>query len=307
MKHGCPYIFGEVLFDCFPDGAKVLGGAPFNVAWHLQAFGESPLFISRVGMDEEGRAILDAMHRHGMRTDGVQIDASLPTGRVQVSFEGGEPEYDIVHPSAWDAIEGGEYGDDCRLIYHGSLALRDARSRAALAQLKAQCRSAPKDAGVFLDVNLRAPWWRQEQLAGLLDAADWVKLNGDELAVIAPSCSAADVLSGSGLTGLILTHGADGAEIVTPANETIRVWPEQSTQVVDTVGAGDAFASVMLLGILRGWPLEITAGRAQAFAARMVGVRGATVDDTNFYSEVAAGWQDEDGGQALDRRFKGNV
>ena len=32
-------IFGEVLFDTFPDGTAVLGGAPFNVAWHLQGFG----------------------------------------------------------------------------------------------------------------------------------------------------------------------------------------------------------------------------------------------------------------------------
>ena len=46
-----PAVFGEVLFDCFADGTRVLGGAPFNVAWHLQAFGEAPLFVSRVGDD----------------------------------------------------------------------------------------------------------------------------------------------------------------------------------------------------------------------------------------------------------------
>ena len=37
-----PLIFGEVLFDQFEDGSSVLGGAPFNVAWHLQAFGMQP-------------------------------------------------------------------------------------------------------------------------------------------------------------------------------------------------------------------------------------------------------------------------
>ena len=47
-----PLVFGEVLWDCFPDGQQVLGGAPFNVAWHLHAFGISPLFVSRVGQDE---------------------------------------------------------------------------------------------------------------------------------------------------------------------------------------------------------------------------------------------------------------
>ena len=38
INHTRPVVFGEVLFDCFPDGSRVLGGAPFNVAWHCQAF-----------------------------------------------------------------------------------------------------------------------------------------------------------------------------------------------------------------------------------------------------------------------------
>ena len=61
METKRPWIFGEVLFDCFPDGSRVLGGAPFNVAWHLQALGLEPLFLSRVGRDAAGREIRTAM------------------------------------------------------------------------------------------------------------------------------------------------------------------------------------------------------------------------------------------------------
>lgn len=78
-----PCIFGEVLFDQFPDGRRVLGGAPFNVAWHLQAFGEAPIFISRVGRDEDGASILGGMQKWGMDVVGMQMDEKLPTGRVQ--------------------------------------------------------------------------------------------------------------------------------------------------------------------------------------------------------------------------------
>ena len=53
-----PCIFGEVLFDHFPDGRRVLGGAPFNVAWHLRAFGEVPLLVSRIGHDPDGAAVV---------------------------------------------------------------------------------------------------------------------------------------------------------------------------------------------------------------------------------------------------------
>ena len=98
-------VFGEVLFDHFPDGSRVLGGAPFNVAWHLQAFGQSPAFISRIGNDPEGDTIRRAMQAWGMRTDSLQIDTKHPTGRVMVELVDGEPAYDIVRPSAWDAIE----------------------------------------------------------------------------------------------------------------------------------------------------------------------------------------------------------
>ena len=102
---GRPCIFGEVLFDHFPDGTRVLGGAPFNVAWHLQAFGRRPRFISRVGRDPEGEAVREAMRTWGMDTTGLQTDPRQPTGRVSVLFDDGEPSYDIVHPCAYDAIE----------------------------------------------------------------------------------------------------------------------------------------------------------------------------------------------------------
>ena len=77
---GRVHVFGEVLFDHFPDGSKVLGGAPFNVAWHLQAFGLSPRFISRVGDDEDGEQIKSAMQAWGMSLSGLQTDRKLPTG-----------------------------------------------------------------------------------------------------------------------------------------------------------------------------------------------------------------------------------
>ena len=134
------FIFGEVLFDCFPDGREVLGGAPFNVAWHLQAFGQSPLFVSSVGDDEEGRHIREAMSSWGMRLEGLQFDPEHPTGRVTVTLEGGEPSYDIVADTAYDfidpnALPSGEPG----LIYHGSLALRSRGSKAS-SKARRTCR-----------------------------------------------------------------------------------------------------------------------------------------------------------------------
>ncbi|MGD8910729.1 MAG: PfkB family carbohydrate kinase, partial [Chromatiales bacterium] len=115
-------VFGEVLFDCFPGGEKILGGAPFNVAWNLCAFGQRPWFVSRVGEDDEGRTIRQAMASWGMDTGGVQSDPQHATGQVQVSLDQGEPSYDIVDAVAYDFIEAGELDPQpCRMLYHGSL------------------------------------------------------------------------------------------------------------------------------------------------------------------------------------------
>jgi len=285
-------LFGEVLFDHFPDGHRVLGGAPFNVAWHLQAFGQRPHFISRVGEDPEGDSVHKAMHDWGMSTRTLQRDPQLPTGRVSIQFTDGEPAYDIVEPCAYDAIEPIPCDSmDCRLLYHGSLALRSTTSRQSVEQLR-HC-----DPGtVFVDVNLRPPWWQREQVLEMIRSAHWVKLNSDELAQLHPSsgsvsAQATALLVEYDLDGVVLTHGSRGAELLTADGRQYRVQPQTQLTVVDTVGAGDAFTSVIILGLSRDWPLDITLQRAQQFASAIVGQRGATVADPEFYRNFANDWQ----------------
>lgn len=293
MSTSSTCIFGEVLFDHFSDGSQVLGGAPFNVAWHLQAFGQSPCFLSRVGADSEGEAIRAAMHVWGMDTAGLQTDQTYATGRVDVSIRNGEPSYEIVHPSAYDAIEPAAVGE-CGLLYHGSLALRDNRSMRALAALKRQHRGE-----VFVDVNLRPPWWNREQILDLVDSATWIKLNSEELGQLSgtgaeESAHAVSFLSQHGLKGLLLTHGGQGAELFSANGEHLMVRPTSGARVVDTVGAGDAFASVMILGLVSHWPLPLALQRAQDFASAIVGRRGATVDEPAFYQQFIDQWQSGD-------------
>ena len=288
MKNGL-CIFGEVLFDHFPDGQRVLGGAPFNVAWHLQAFTQAPMFISRIGMDAEGDSIISAMDDWHMDTAGIQRDAQLPTGSVNIEFDDGEPVYDIVEPSAYDAIMPiTADAFSCRLLYHGSLALRNRSSRQALEQLREQTTGT-----VFIDVNLRSPWWQREAVVEMVQHANWVKLNRDELNLLHDSTgddAARTFLQHYELDGLILTLGSAGAEIITADGEQRQVAPDSNTHIVDTVGAGDAFASVVILGLLNDWPIDHMLQRAQTFASAMVGQRGATVSEQDFYRAFIEAW-----------------
>jgi fructokinase len=292
MSTNCISIFGEVLFDHFPNDMAVLGGAPFNVAWHLQAFGQSPHFISRIGRDSQGDAVLAAMQAWGMDVSGLQKDGNRPTGAVQITIDQGEPRYVILENQAYDFIE----ADDCEmacgegLLYHGTLALRNAVSRQALEKLKAQHQGK-----IFLDVNLRNPWWNESDVLQWLAEADWVTLNLDEFRILQPDMGDINTAmkvfrQAYDLEGLIVTCGEQGAFAVNMVGEQACVAPLSNTPVIDTVGAGDAFASVVMLGIYLDWPLQLSMERAQSFASAIVGQPGATVQDTGFYQPFIKSW-----------------
>lgn len=285
MTAGGICIFGEVLFDHFPDGTRVLGGAPFNVSWHLHAFGQAPAFVSRVGADPEGDAIREAMRSWGMSTEFLQTDPDLPTGRVTVSIDSGEPSFDIESPSAWDEISAEPRPPVSTLFYHGTLAMRGASASAA-----AEIIHAGRPDIIFLDVNLRSPWWRRQDVQKLLAQAHWVKLNVAELEALQGTGDAASFMRTYAIEGLVLTHGAEGAEIISASGDRALALPAGEVAVVDTVGAGDAFASVMIMGLIKGWPLQQSAQRAQDFATAIVGNRGATVADPGFYRAFLGAW-----------------
>jgi fructokinase len=285
-------VFGEVLFDHFPDGSCVLGGAPFNAAWHLQAFAQAPRFISRIGRDPLGDAIEAAMRAWGMAVSGLQRDSEHPTGSVQVMIDDGEPRYAILSVQAYDFIAADELAMEIHdgLLYHGTLAVRHEVSRQALDVLKARHRGK-----IFLDVNLRAPWWKKDDVRRLLDDADWVKLNHHELAELQPLSGdiKADMRAFQrthDLEGLVVTYGDQGALAVDAAGNHVNVAPAPALQVLDTVGAGDAFAAVLLLGLNMGWNIKLTMERAQCFASALVGRRGATVQDIVFYQPFIEAW-----------------
>lgn len=283
-------VFGEVLFDHFPDGQSVLGGAPFNVAWHLQAFGLAPFFISQVGQDEQGQKIVQAMRQWRMNEDGLAQSEHQVTGRVDIKIVNNEPEYDIISPSAWDFIPVAVTPMECQMTYHGSLAMRHQHNRDSFRHLISNNKQR-----IFLDVNLRNPWWQLDEVLQMVARCDWLKLNIDELKLLFPSNLSLlkqleQVIKHNQLQGVILTQGSEGAMLMTSDGNQYSVEPESSINIVDTVGAGDAFTSVIITGIIKNWPLATTIKRAQQFASKIVGQRGATVSDLSFYRSFTQQW-----------------
>lgn len=292
LLEGRPVIFGEVLFDSFPDGSEVLGGAPFNVARHLHGFDLEPLFISRIGEDRRGEQVYEAMAGWGMDISGLQQDAQYPTGAVRIAMQGSRHAFDILPQQAYDYIDAAQalsllQQHQLSLLYFGSLIERESVSRHTLQQL----RLLPVP--LFSDVNLRAPWWDFERVVSILQSVDWGKLNEEELATLGYTgdleSAAKQMREHFAMQLLVVTRGEAGALLIT-ADKVLRGSPVAVRKLVDTVGAGDAFSAVVMLGMSKGWPLEKTLVLALEFAAHICEVRGAVLPDNRYYQMCLAKW-----------------
>lgn len=293
-----PVIFGEVLFDQFDDSVKTLGGAPFNVACHLQGFGANPHFISRIGSDESGNSVLRAMADWNMDTTGVQKDGVLPTGTVHVSLHQGCPSFEIPAGQAWDSIVVPDQLPryQAALLYHGTLALRSEKNMGTVDKIKEILNPF-----VFVDINLRSPWWNHELVMNVFRQAAAIKLSIEELKVILNAPSNIDYeelfekarvfFDNPQLKFIVVTRGAEGAVLLESTDGNITCFkPEPVDEIVDTVGAGDAFSAVVALGIISGWSLHETMKRAAECAAHICSIRGAVVFDNSFYHDLLVHW-----------------
>ncbi len=295
-------VFGEVLFDQFPD-RTVLGGAPFNVARHLAGFGLPPLLISRIGRDEAQVKVLQAMERFTMDASCIQIDPLHPTGSVRVDLNESGHTFEILDDQAYDHIHQGmarlgALAARPQVVYYGTLASRHTTSYRSLLSV---LRLSP---GLkFLDLNLRQPWFDRARTESLIRHAHVLKTNDDELDILrrwlnlrgSLESVCLHLLNRYDLRMLILTRGENGAYAAMPDGRSVELPAQAMTApVIDTVGAGDAFSAVAIAGLLLDWPLTRLLERADAFARKVLGIRGAVPEDDALYEQALSGWKETD-------------
>lgn len=275
---------GEVLWDVFSDEAR-FGGAPANFACHARALGARAAMVSAVGpaSDPLAEAALSTLRQHEVDIRGV-IRSDLETGRVIVELDDqGHASYRFTEHPAWDAIDWSEPMAEIAprtiAVCFGTLAQRSERSRATIHRFLS---GVPADAWRVFDVNLRGDFWDDQRIVSSLGKASALKLNSDELPIVARACgveaSGTEALQALrqqfGLRLVALTSGSEGATLVT--DQQISHCPAPRVTVRDTVGAGDSFTAAMTLGLMKGWPLELVNQRATAVAAFVCSQPGAT-------------------------------
>jgi fructokinase len=277
---------GEILWDVFPDGPR-FGGAPANFgcsAAELAGVKAVVTMVSAVGDDELGLRALETLAHRGVHTAAVQVNR-YPTGRVDVELdEHGAATYQFAPNCAWDHLawnlELEVLAQHCDAVCFGTLGQRGHES---LETIRDFVRTTPESALRILDINIREPFINEELILASLDLANVLKLNDEELPVLSRLCN----FSGSdieiihqvarrfALHHVALTRGSAGAVLV--SDNAVSELPGVPVQVVDTVGAGDAFTAAMTLGLLAGHNIETINRNAMAVASYVCSQPGATM------------------------------
>jgi len=274
---------GELLWDMLPEG-KQLGGAPCNFAYHASQAGCESFVVSALGTDEPGKEILDLFGELALDTSCVQQKSDFPTGTVTVSLDtNGIPSYIIHENVAWDHIAWNPsleaLAKEVDAVCFGSLAQRNPESRQTILNF---LKSTGADCLRVFDINLRQSFFSREIIYQSLELSTILKLNDDELPVVAGilGISGTDeellmqILKMFDLRLIALTKGAKGSLLFTEKEHSFTEVPK--VEIADTVGAGDSFTAVLVAGLLQNHDLKKIHEKATRIAAYVCTQKGAT-------------------------------
>jgi fructokinase len=275
--------FGEVLWDVYPN-VKKLGGAPFNVAAHLQQLGTTSYIVSRIGKDNNGAEIKQAAIAQHIDLTHLQEDVEFPTGVVNVSLDSnGKPTYKIEPSAAWDFIA--HQTDNTRLVHnadalvYGSLACRSEVSKKSLFTLAAQSSYN------ICDLNIRLDYYSPSLIEELLSITDLLKINDEEAALLCKIYDQSEkhlyelLHDKFKIKTIVQTKGPEGAEA--SENHILTKVDAKPITVVDTVGAGDAFFAAFLHKYLNDSDLSTSLNAGCTLGAYVATQSGATPQHLN--------------------------
>lgn len=274
---------GEVLWDRLPD-KSIPGGAPMNVALHLQKVGYRVMMCSSVGNDQPGIELARFLRSTGVDTHLVQTNNKLPTSEVPIVLdEHNNPTFDILEPVAWDQLAyTPELEAAARLagtIVYGTLASRNEMTRKTIHAV------LDSDNVKLIDINMRPPYVTQKVTEELVHKANIAKMNDDELRTMAAwhqveYTTLNELIRWFGDTYPVeivcVTRGRNGAVVLN--NGEITEHPGFQVKAIDTVGSGDAFLAGFVSSLFEGNSSEEALKYACALGAYVATKAGATPD-----------------------------
>lgn len=283
---------GEVLIDIYGTDKKI-GGAPFNFIYHINKLVGNSNLISSVGNDIDGRMSQQILNDNNINGQYIYIHRFKPTGKVLVTLSNkGEPKYYRKENVAYDFLklidnERKKIIEESDLFYFGTLAQRNHTTRKTIQSFY------HRDLLIFCDLNLRLSFYTKNIILTSLGASNILKLNKNELDVVIKTCFGKEsdmdqdiykLISKFEIDTIAVTLGEEGASIYTK-DKVICNRDSRNIEVIDTVGAGDAYSSILALGILHNIDIEHTNKVAISFASEVYNVKGALIKNDKIYDQ----------------------
>ena len=290
---------GEILFDVYPT-SKALGGAPINFLFHIFKLTGQGTIVSRVGHDVLGESVRSFLIDNGIPISFIQDDHKNPTGVTNVMLDKQKiPTFKIDTDRAYDFIENSSelqtlIADKTDCLYFGSLAQRSDVSRSTIQSLFG------KNIKYFCDLNIRQNFYSEDIIIRSLKSTDVLKVNIDELELLNKLLignefdmiqTSFELMSKYNIDLMAITKGAGGATLI--KDEKTDHYKLEAKEVADTLGAGDAFASILCVGYLYNWELPMINKTANEFAGEICKLKGALPDDDSLYENLKKKISDE--------------
>ena len=283
---------GEILFDVYPD-KKILGGAPMNFLYHIFKLIGQGNIVSRVGRDVLGKKIRSFLFNNNIPTKFIQKDQLHPTGIATVKFDNNnQPLFIIDTDRAYDYIELTPeleriVKEETECFYFGTLAQRNEVSRKTIQSL------FNKGAKYFYDLNIRENFFNKEVIEQSLKAADVMKANLDELRLLnglfltekfEMNKASEEIIKKFNIGIAAVTLGSEGSVLFKDGEHDY--YKPEPVETVDSVGAGDAFASILCIGYLEKWSLKKINRLANNFASEICRIKGALPENDVIYDLI---------------------
>jgi len=290
---------GEILFDVYPT-SKALGGAPINFLFHIFKLTGQGTIVSRVGHDVLGEKVIRFLTGNGIAIDYIQDDHKHPTGITNVKLnEQKVPTFNIDTDRAYDFIENTPelqmlVANETDCLYFGSLAQRSKVSRNTIQSLFG------KNIKYFCDLNIRQDYFSEDIITCSIQSADVLKVNVDELKLLNDLLignkfdimqTSFELMKKFNIDLMAITKGADGSTLI--RNKKADHFQIEIKEVFDTLGAGDAFASILCIGYLQGWALSLINKTANEFAGEICKIEGALPGEDSIYENLKKKMVDE--------------
>lgn len=258
----------HILNVCFltPEMRREFGGTAGNIGYNLRLLGEDPLVMATVG--EDIGPYLERFGKLGVDTGLLRRISGEFTAQAFITTDLDDNQIIAFHPGAMNH----SHTNHVSAQLNAGIAIIGPDGKEGMLQHAREC--AALGVPFLFDPGQGLPMFSAEEIAGFLDAADYVAVNDYEGKMLENKTGKSLEQLARRVKALVCTLGAKGSLIIA-GGQRHEIPCVDAAGVVDPTGCGDAYRAGLLYGIAQGWDWPATGRLGALMGAIKIAHRGA--------------------------------